>query len=154
MAVDVASAWLGNQTVVIEQIKDERKSISGHGLARLAGLPTVVLVNEGSASGSEIVAGALQDFDAAILVGATTFGKGSVQDYKELPDGSAVKITVAKWLTPNGRSINEEGIAPDIEVEFTLEDFYAGLDPQFDKALEVLDDWETYQELEENEPEF
>ncbi len=145
MAIDVSSAWLGNQTVVIEQIKDERQTISGHGLARLSGLPTVVLINEGSASGSEIVAGALQDFDAAILVGMTTFGKGSVQDFKGLKDGSAVKITVAKWLTPNGRSINELGINPDIEIEYPIEDFYAGHDPQFTKAIEVLQDFEAYQ---------
>lgn len=144
-AIDVASAWLGNQTVVIEQVKEERQAISGHGLARLSGLPTVVLINEGSASGSEIVAGALQDYDAAILIGMTTFGKGSVQDYKQLKDGSAVKITVAKWLTPNGRSINEQGIAPDIEVDYPIEEFYAGNDPQFTKAIEVLQDFEAHQ---------
>jgi carboxyl-terminal processing protease len=106
--------------------------------ARLSGIPTVVLVNGGSASGSEIVAGALQDYGVAKLVGETTFGKGSVQDLKEFADGSSVKLTIAEWLTPNGKNINKEGIKPDVEVKLTKEDYDAGKDPQLEKALEII----------------
>jgi carboxyl-terminal processing protease len=84
------------------------------------------------------VAGALQDYDLAKIVGTRTFGKGSVQDFQELEDGSAVKLTVAEWLTPNGRSINHVGITPDIIVEYTLADFEAKVDPQMDAAVELL----------------
>lgn len=137
-AIDVASAWTGKQTVVIEQVRDEQTTLPGTASAMLSGIPTVVLVNGGSASGSEIVAGALQDYELATIVGEQTFGKGSVQDYRELPDGSAVKFTIAKWLTPDGRSIDHEGITPNIVVELTQEQFDAGQDPQFDKAIEIL----------------
>jgi carboxyl-terminal processing protease len=101
-------------------------------------MPTVVLVNEGSASASEILAGALQDYGVATIVGMQTFGKGSVQDYIEYGDGSAMKITVSEWLTPKERSIDEEGIAPDMEIEMTNEDYNADRDPQLDKAIELL----------------
>lgn len=138
-AVDVAGEWIGIGTVVIERKStgaDEKYDSTVR--ARLAGMPTVVLVNEGSASGSEIVAGALQDVKAATLVGQKTFGKGSVQDYEELSDGGALKLTIAEWLTPNGRAINKVGIAPDVEVAFKKEDYDADRDPQLEKALELL----------------
>lgn len=137
-AIDVASLWTGKQTVLIEKEQEQETKFPGSMNARLSDLPTVVLVNGGSASGSEIVAGALQDYGYAKLVGTTTFGKGSVQDYRELDDGSAVKLTVAQWLTPNGRFINEVGIEPDETVEFTIENLQAGVDPQFDRAIEML----------------
>lgn len=137
-AIEVASSWTGKQTVLIEKEKDKQTEFPGVLDARLSDMPTVVLVNGGSASASEIVSGALQDYGYAKLVGTTTFGKGSVQDYRELDDGSAVKLTVAQWLTPKGRFINKIGIEPDEKVDLTVEDLQAGNDPQMDKALEVL----------------
>lgn len=137
-AIDVASAWVGYKPVVIEKTKDDARTFNGILAPRLTGIPTVVLVNGGSASASEIVSGALQDYGVATIVGTQTFGKGSVQDYREMEDGSAIKVTTATWYTPKGRSINETGIAPDIEVDFTIEQFKEGIDPQLDKAIELI----------------
>lgn len=138
-AVEVAGEWIDGNVVVIEQTDDGQKNeLRSSGLARLENLKTVVLINQGSASASEIVAGALQDYGKATLVGETTFGKGSVQNLETLPDGSAVKITVALWLTPKGRQIDKAGIAPDTEVPLTEEDYNANRDPQLDKAIELL----------------
>jgi carboxyl-terminal processing protease len=138
-AVEVAGEWIEKNVVVIEQRDDgEKNEEKSDGLARLQGLKTVVLINEGSASASEIVAGALQDYGKATLVGKKTFGKGSVQNLEPLSDGSAVKITVAEWLTPKGRHIDKEGITPDVEVDLTEDDYNANRDPQLDKAIEIL----------------
>jgi carboxyl-terminal processing protease len=137
-AIDVASAWIGYQPVVIEKAQENAQTFKGMSAARLADIPTVVLVNGGSASGSEIVAGALQDYGVAKLVGTQTFGKGSVQDYRELSDGSAVKVTTATWYTPKGRTIHETGITPDIVIQFAIEEFKKGIDPQLDVAIKVI----------------
>lgn len=138
-AVEVAGDWIKDGVVVYEQFTDEIKDeYRANGKARLLNIPTIVLVNGGSASAAEILAGALQDKALAKLVGEKTFGKGSVQDYETFKDGSALKITIAEWLTPNGRNINKEGIAPDIEVKYTEEDYTKGVDPQLDKAVELL----------------
>lgn len=138
-AVEIAGEWILNDVVVIEQKDDGKKDEErSEGLARLQNLKTVVLVNQGSASASEIVAGALQDYGKATLVGEKTFGKGSVQNLEPLPDGSAVKITVAEWLTPKGRLIDKEGIVPDIEISLTEGDYNADRDPQLDKAIEII----------------
>ena len=138
-AIAVAGEWIKDDIVVEQRERGEiTERYRGNGRGLLKNMPTVVLVNEGSASASEILAGALQDYGIAKIVGKKTFGKGSVQDYKEYSDGSAVKITIAEWLTPKGRSINKEGIVPDVEVELTPEDANAERDPQLDKALELL----------------
>ncbi len=117
-SVYIAGAWLGDKVVVRERTSDGTvKDIKGTGTAVFANVPTIVLVDEGSASAAEIVAGALQDYNVAKLLGKKTFGKGSVQDVEPLPDGSALKLTVAIWLTPNNREINGKGIEPDQMVE-------------------------------------
>lgn len=138
-AQDVASLWLDNKVVVSERtngkVVDELKAATN---PLFAGLPTAVLVNSGSASASEIVAGALQDYGVAKLVGEKTFGKGSVQKLINLPDGAELKVTVARWYTPNGKNIAKQGIAVDKEVTLTIEDVNAGRDPQLDAAKELL----------------
>ena len=98
----------------------------------------VILCDQGSASAAEILAGALRDQRGIKIIGEKTFGKGSVQQVDDLPGGASLKITVAKWLTPNGTSINEKGLDPDIKVEFTKSDAENGRDPQLAKAIEIL----------------
>lgn len=138
-ALSVAGEWVGRDVVLKERRRGQIiNELQGVGRARLHDLPTIVLVNEGSASASEIVAGALQDYGQAKLVGKKTFGKGSVQDLQDLPDGSAVKITVYEWITPKERAINKVGIEPDVTVERTPEDYAADRDPQFDRAVGIL----------------
>ena len=137
-AINVAGFWIDDMPVVQQRVGGSVQSYDATGNAWLSSTPTVVLVNGGSASASEILAGALQDYGYATVIGEQTFGKGSVQDYYELPDGSAVKITVSEWLTALGRSINEVGITPDIEIEFTLDQYEAGETPQIDAAIDLL----------------
>jgi carboxyl-terminal processing protease len=140
-SIAIAGEWTGSQVVVVERRKGKIiDEFRGTGSGRLKNILTAVLINEGSASASEIVAGALRDYGLATLIGAQTFGKGSVQDYSEFKDGSAVKITIAEWLTPKGDSINETGISPDIKVEYTLENYNDNTDPQLDKAVEFIKD--------------
>jgi len=104
----------------------------------LRGLPTVVLINDGSASASEITAGALHDNNAATLVGEKSFGKGSVQQVDNLSNGGELKVTIARWYTPSGKNIDKQGIKPDVLVTLSDADFKAGKDPQLDKAYEIL----------------
>lgn len=138
-AVEVASEWVEDGKIVSERYGDDRvNDLLPRGRARLAGYPTVVLVNGGSASASEIVAGALKDHGKATIIGEQTFGKGSVQELVSFGDGSSLKVTVAEWLTPEGVNINEEGIVPDTVVEMTAEDYDADRDPQLDRAVELL----------------
>ncbi|MEI7451919.1 MAG: S41 family peptidase [Candidatus Falkowbacteria bacterium] len=138
-AVAMASEWVEAGPVVIEKSGDgkENKYLS-NGNARLKNFKTVILVNQGSASASEIVSGALRDYNKATLIGQKTFGKGSVQTLVDFADGSAVKVTIAKWFTPNGDSINEIGIEPNKKVEMTNDDYNKGRDPQMDEAVKSL----------------
>lgn len=138
-AVAVASHWLESGPVVKESFRDhETQEDVIPGILPRVTVPTYVLINKGSASASEILAGALQDGDRAVLVGEISFGKGSVQDFENLPDGSAIKITIAKWLTPKGRQINETGITPNIVVPMTSEDYDKNKDPQMDRVLQEI----------------
>ncbi len=138
-AVKVASEWVGQGRVVEERRGAtivQQYNASGNG--KLIGDKTVVLINEGSASASEIVAGALQDHHAATLVGEKSFGKGSVQEIEQLSGGAELKVTVAHWYTPNGKNINKAGIQPDVTVKLDQSDYNASRDPQLEKALSSL----------------
>jgi len=138
-AIDMAGEWVNGDVVVKERMRGGEEIFhKANKVARLDQFKTVVLVNAGSASGSEIVAGALQDLEKAIIVGETTFGKGSVQKLINLKDGSSIKLTIAKWFTPNGNTIEGEGIIPDIEIEMTEDNYNNYLDPQLDKAIEII----------------
>jgi carboxyl-terminal processing protease len=138
-AVALASEWIDKGPVVLEKHADgSQDSIASNGRGRLKDYKTVVLVDGGSASASEILAGALSDYGKAKLIGQKTYGKGSVQSVQNLPDGSVLKVTIAKWLTPKGTSINEQGITPDYKVDITPEDAKLNKDTQFNKALDVL----------------
>jgi carboxyl-terminal processing protease len=140
-SVDVASFFLPEgETVAIESFGDDNKNtyVSRGIRGYLQNVSLVILINEGSASASEILAGALSEHKKAITVGKKSFGKGSVQEMYDMRDNAAIKLTVAKWLTPSGRSVSEEGIAPDVVVEITKEDAEAKNDVQLNKALELL----------------
>lgn len=138
-SVALASEWIEEGPIVAEQFNGNRRNeYPARGRARLKDFPTVVLVNQGSASASEILAGALRDYKVAKIVGETTYGKGSVQSLSDLEGGATLKITVAKWLTPAGDYINDKGLEPDIKIEMTMDDVDNERDPQLDKALEIL----------------
>lgn len=139
-SVEVTSEFIDEGVVLIEQYGDGTRDVySALGNGRATDLPIVVLINEGSASASEIVAGALQDYGRAQLVGVQSFGKGSVQVFSPLSDDQgAVRVTIAKWLTPNERTIQDIGLAPDHIVEMTDDDYANDRDPQLDKAVEIL----------------
>jgi len=135
-AIDLSSYFIDGGTIVEQQNKaGVKQDFSTSHSATLKNFKTAVLVNGGSASASEIFSGALQDRKAGTLIGEKTFGKGSVQELVELKDGSALKITIAKWLTPNGRTINGEGITPDIEIK---SDSTNTADLQLNRALDFI----------------
>lgn len=142
VAVDIGSWWIGpGEAIARERFADGKEEVyrsSGYGV--LADVPTVLLVNEGSASASEIVAGALRDHKGIKLVGAKSFGKGSVQEVVQLPRDASLKVTIAKWLTPKGTEIDGKGLEPDIKVELP-ENPKAGEETKdiiFEKGLEVV----------------
>lgn len=140
VSTDITGWFVKRGNVILREkfsSEDERYIISS-GNGALSYIPTVVLVNEGSASASEILAGALRDLRDVKIVGMKTFGKGSVQELQNLDNGSIIKFSIAEWLTPNGTSINKEGITPDFEIKITEEDLEEGRDPQLEKAMELL----------------
>ena len=144
--MDIASWFLpAGEIVVREKFGDGSEELyRSRGYQFLVDVPTVILVNEGSASASEIVAGALRDHKGIKLVGKKTFGKGSVQEVQNLERGSSLKLTIAKWLTPNGQKLEGEGLEPDVDVEFPEdeEEIQKLIDEEIDlimeKGIEVL----------------
>jgi len=137
-AKEVASLWVDGKIVVEQKSSNglyDEKTYANRGQAILAGKKTIVLVNGSTASASEIVAGALQDYGLATLIGEKTFGKGSVQALENFPTGEMLRVTVAKWYTPNGKNIGHEGIEPNKVVERTFEQINKDEDPQLDAAL-------------------
>jgi carboxyl-terminal processing protease len=139
-SVEVMSEFVDEGVVLIEQYGDGTRNVyNALGNGKATDISIVVLINEGSASASEILAGTLQDYGRAELVGAQSYGKGSVQTWQPLSnDQGAARITIAKWLTPNERTIEGVGLTPDYIVEMTEEDYENNLDPQLDKAIDVL----------------
>lgn len=140
VAVNLGGWFLDKgQIVVKEKFSSGKEEIfRANGNSALNKIPVVVLINKGSASASEILAGALKDNRAIKLIGEKSFGKGTVQELQNLKDGSAVKISIAQWLLPKGGLIEKKGLEPDIEVKMNEEDAKAKRDPQLDKAIEII----------------
>jgi carboxyl-terminal processing protease len=142
-AVDVTSQFLRDGVVLREDRKNEGEKVYNvRGGGQALDQPLVVLVNGGTASASEILAGAIQDYGRAKLIGEKTYGKGSVQLIYELSDASRLHVTVAKWFTPNNHAIDGTGLKPDIEVLVTEEDRTDNRDPQLERAIKYLQDGE------------
>lgn len=141
-SVRVSSLWLPNGKTVLQEKRNNVvvKTYNASGTPTLLGIPTVVLIDGGSASASEITAGALKDNGVATLIGEKSYGKGSVQELRNLSGGGVLKVTIARWFTPNGRNIDKEGIEPDQKIEISDADLAAKpkRDPQKDAALSKL----------------
>ncbi len=138
VAVDIASDWLEKDQLVVKEERSDKdvNNFTSTGINRLGGYKTFVLLNKGSASASEILAGALRDHQKAVIIGEKSFGKGSVQELVPLGKDMAVKVTVAKWITPSGQHLNKDGIDPNIKVELKEDDVNNKRDPQMDRALQ------------------
>ena len=139
-SINIAGWFLPkDKLVVTEEIgNDIRREHKSSGPAMLKEFPLVILVNEGSASASEILAGALRDQNNIKIIGKKSYGKGSVQSLENLAGGTSLKLTIARWITPSGHYINGTGIEPDIEIELTQEDSNNQRDPQKEKAVEFI----------------
>ncbi len=140
VAIDLAGWFLKRGEVVVKQENADgsKQTFLASGNEALTDIPAVILINEGSASASEILAGALQVDRGIKLVGEKSFGKGTVQELDELKDGSLLKVTIAHWLLPNGVLIDKNGLSPDYAVPISEDDIKNQRDPQLDKALEVI----------------
>lgn len=137
-AVDLGSEFIADGVIVSQAGKTETENFRVNRQGRLIGQNLVILVNKGSASASEILAGALRERVGAKLVGENSFGKGTVQEAEELPGGAGIHITIAKWLLPSGKNIHGEGLKPDVEVKYETDEKDPKADNQLDKAIEVL----------------
>jgi carboxyl-terminal processing protease len=133
-AIAIGSQFMDG-TVVTEKERNHQRNFAAEASGAARDLPLVVLVNGGTASASEIVAGAIQDKGRGVLVGAKTYGKGSVQNVIPLSDGSSLHVTIAEWLTPNGRQITGKGLQPDVVIDLSGDDAANGRDPQLDRAI-------------------
>ena len=137
-SIHIASEFVNTGTIVWEEFGNgQRQEFKSDHRGRLLSVPVVILIDGGSASASEILAGALRDLKGAQLVGEKSFGKGTVQDAVEFGDGSSVHVTIARWLTPTGERIDGVGMTPDVVVERTEEDADAGVDTQLERAIEI-----------------
>ena len=142
-AVSIGSYFVPAGEVIVREnfgdgSEEELYRSSGHTLGKYAPSEMIVLIDGGSASASEILAGALSEHKIATLMGKTTFGKGSVQELVDLPDGSSLKVTIARWFTPDGTSISEHGLIPDIIIERTVQEIMSDQDPQLEAAVKYL----------------
>jgi carboxyl-terminal processing protease len=140
-AIDMLGDLLEKESKVVNIVQSSEKlenEIYATGKARITEIPLVVLVNQASASASEIVAGAVQDNNRGVVIGTQTYGKGTVQELIPFSDNSTLRLTVSKWLTPSGTDIDKEGIKPDILIDFTEEDLEGEVDVQLEKAKEYL----------------
>ncbi len=151
-AIYISDMFIDSGYIVSTVDRDGYRETQRASRAQLTRKPLVVLINEGSASASEILSGALKDNGRAILVGTKSFGKGLVQEINKLPDGAGINITTQKYLTPNGIDINKVGIIPDIEVKNSKEDIEKKYDRQLAKAHQVLKNLIVYNKRKKNEP--
>jgi carboxyl-terminal processing protease len=143
-AVDIVSEFIekGKVVTIKKRNPEEDEIIYVNGQARMASQPLAILINKGSASAAEIVAGAIQDHERGTVIGENSFGKGTVQEVENLIGGSSLRMTVAKWFTPNDTNISEAGITPDIIVELDYEDLENGDDPQLNAAIDYINEQE------------
>lgn len=137
-AVDLGSEFISDGVIVSQAGRNETENFRVNRQGRLIGQNLVILINKGSASASEILAGALREKAGARLVGENSFGKGTVQEAEDLPGGAGIHITIAKWLLPSGKNIHGEGLKPDVEVKYEVNEKDDKADNQLDKAVEVL----------------
>mgnify|MGYP001613493903 CR=1 FL=1 len=140
ISVQLLSYLLPKDTpaVVIKERNKKDEILKTNGNPKLLNVPLVVIVNDSSASASEIVAGAIQDHKRGVILGAKSFGKGSVQEVEKFSDGSSIRLTIAKWFTPNGRNIDKVGLTPDVIVEITEDDITKTYDRQKEEAVKYL----------------